>query len=257
MGPPGPTGPRGEKGDIGLQGVQGKVGRPGARGAKGIPGQQGPLGISGPQGAVGEKGDRGDPGLPGPQGPQGAQGPPTGGAVYVRWGRTSCPTGQGTELVYSGRAGGTYSGFQGGGANILCMPNNPDHQQYGGGVQDSSPISGAVYRTSSGQPLVSLNTYSIPCTVCCTTTRVKVLMIPAKVSCPTGWTVEYTGYLMAENRGNYRLQYECVDQNAEAVPGTSGVTNGARLYHVEPNCSGLPCPPYDAQKELTCVVCTR
>ena len=80
------------------------MGEVGPQGSKGIPGPQGPAGISGPQGAVGEKGDRGDPGLPGPQGDQG---PPTGGAVYTRWGRTSCLSGQGTELLYSGRAGGT------------------------------------------------------------------------------------------------------------------------------------------------------
>ena len=143
MGPPGPTGPGGEKGDrgeLGLPGPQGEVGRPG----QGDKGQRGPPGISGPQGAVGEKGDRGDPGLPGPQGPQGAQGPPTGGAVYVRWGRTSCPTGQGTQLVYSGRAGGSHRQHKGGAANHLCMPDNPEHLQYGSGVRGWSSVYGAL-----------------------------------------------------------------------------------------------------------------
>ena len=46
---------------------------------------------------------------------QGAQGPPTGGGVvYTRWG-SSCPSGQVTELVYLGRAGGSHSSVKGSG----------------------------------------------------------------------------------------------------------------------------------------------
>ena len=84
-------------------------------------------------------------------------------------------------------------------------------------------------------------------------------MIPAKVHCPTNWTVEYTGYLMTENNGHYRSTYECVDKDPESVPGLNAVISDASaLLHVEPVCSsGFSCPPYDAGKELTCVVCSR
>ena len=257
MGPPGPTGPRGEKGErgeLGLPGPQGEVGQPG-QGERGLPGSQGPPGISGPQGAVGEKGDRGDPGLPGPQGPQEAQGPPTGGAVYVRWGRTSCPTGQGTELVYSGRAGGSYYNHKGGATNILCMPNDPVHLQYRSGTQGDSRVYAVALEPHSGQPLYSAHSRYLTCAVCYASTRVTILTIPAKVNCPSNWTMEYNGYLIAgrDNR-NGRTMFECIDRNPEAIPGSF---NAAVFYHVEPNCAGLSCPPYDAQKELTCVVCSR
>ena len=33
--------------------------------------------------------------------------------------------------------------------------------------------------------------------------------------------------------------------------------DGGLLYHVEASCNGLPCPPYVAEKELTCAVCTK
>ena len=59
----------------------------------------------------------------GPAGPTGAQGPPgprSGGATYIRWGRTTCPDTEGTELVYKGRAAGSYWDHSGGGANYLC-----------------------------------------------------------------------------------------------------------------------------------------
>ena len=38
--------------------------------------------------------------MKGPAGPAGPPGPPNGGAVYVRWGRKSCPGN--TTLLYKG-----------------------------------------------------------------------------------------------------------------------------------------------------------
>ena len=195
----------------------------------------------------------------GPQGEQGVQGPPTGGAVYVRWGRTSCPTDQGTQLLYSGRAGGSRDYHQGGGANHLCMPDNPDYLQYDSGVQGASSIYGVEYRPHSSQPFINYRGHNVPCAVCYTATRDTVVMIPAKVHCPTNWTVEYTGYLMTENNAHHRSTYECVDKDRESVPGLNAETSDASaLLHVEPVCSnGFSCGAYHAGKELTCVVCSR
>ena len=212
----------------------------------------------GPQGVAGEKGDRGDTGLTGPQRERGLPGPASGGAVYVRWGRTVCPSDQGTELVYSGRAGGSSSGDKGGGANHLCLPDDPDHLQYTSGVQGWSYIYGVENRAFSSQPLQNVLYHNVPCAVCHVTTRATLLMIPAKVNCPTNWTTEYTGYLMTERYTHPRSTYECIDKDPESVSGLNGRdNNNALLYHVEPQCSGLSCPPYDAEKELTCVVCSH
>ena len=51
--------------------------------------------------------------------------------------------------------------------------------------------------------------------------------------------------------------YECVDKDAESVPGSSPNTNGGLFYHVEASCTGLACTPYVDEKELTCAVCTK
>ena len=255
---PGPTGPHGQKGDQGTRGDKGDQGEMGPQGPKGTQGPQGPVGISGPRGPVGDKGDRGDSGLPGPQGERGAQGPPTGGALYVRWGRTSCPSDQGTELLYSGRAAGNRYTHQGGGANHLCMPDDPEHLQYGDGVNGHSYLFGMEYQPHSPQPLRHVYHHNVPCAVCYIATRDTVVMIPANLHCPTHWTVEYTGYLMTEHHGHHRSTYECVDKDPESVPDLNAWSGDTALfYHVEPNCAGLSCPPYDAQKELTCVVCSR
>ena len=98
---------------------------------------QGPYGLPGPQGQPGSPGPtgpnngvKGDSGMPGPQGelgPPGPPGPSGGGLVYTRWGRISCPTTSGTTLVYSGRAGGSHYSHTGGGANYLCLPDDPEY----------------------------------------------------------------------------------------------------------------------------------
>ncbi len=83
-------------------------------------------------------------------------------------------------------------------------------------------------------------------------------MLPARMECPPSWTREYIGYLMSTFRdGHYRTMYECVDQIPDSIPGSAEDENGAVFYHVEAACNGLPCGPYDPQKELTCAVCTK
>jgi len=55
--------------------------------------------------------------------------------------------------------------------------------------------------------------------------------------------------------------YECVDAEPEHVRGMEANAGGALFYFVKTDCSGLgttgQCPPYEADKQLTCVVCTK
>ena len=235
-----------------LRGRDGRDGHDGLPGSPGKDGKDGKDGRDGRDGKDGEVGERGEPGIPGPPGPS------SGGVVYTRWGRTTCPDTPGTELVYAGRAGGSRHNAQGGAANYLCMPENPDYLEYSPGVQDLSPVYGVEYETyPNGDPLRSLYEHDAPCAVCHTTARETALMIPAKTQCPPSWTHEYTGYLMAEYKGHRRTTFVCIDKDAESVPGSAGDTDPVLLYHAEATCTALPCPPYDPQKELTCVVCTK
>ena len=181
----------------------------------------------------------------------------SGGVNYTRWGRTSCPTVPGTELVYAGISAGSWYTNSGGGANYLCMPHNPQYGRYEPGVQGYSPIYGTEYQTEGNSPIATTLQHNAPCAVCYVSTRATVLMLPARMECPTSWTLEYSGYLMSENSAHKRTMYECVDSNPDTIPGSSASTDGVLLYHVEATCNGLPCGPYDPQKELTCAVCTK
>ena len=211
-------------------------------------GRDGRDGVPGPRGLQGQKGKQGVAGPPGPR---------NGGVVYTRWGKSSCPNVTGTTLVYGGRVGGTHYTHKGGAANYLCMPDDPDYLSYQPGVQGRNFVYGAEYETFTGAPLRAVQHHNVPCAVCYTSTRVAVTMIPAKTQCPSTWTLEYSGYLMSENLGHHRSMYECVDKNPDSLPGSASAAYGALFYHVEANCNGMLCPPYNPQKELTCAVCTK
>ena len=252
----GEIGPQGSKGESGMPDAQGPVGEKGDRGIQGLPGPQGAAGISGPQGLAGpqgevgekggsgEKGDRGMQGLPGPQGPS-----PLSGGLYTRWGRTSCPDMDGTETVYSGRIGGSDYG-----SNFVCMPDDPQYLSTSEGIYSMYGVEYYNHPTGS-----NVDYHNAPCAVCYTSTRGTILMLPAKFTCPSNWTTEYSGYLMTDN-DEFHSHHECVDSNPETIPGYDGNQDPNIFYTIKVNCDsnyyGLSCPPY-TNKALPCVVCSR
>ena len=251
----GKDGEQGEQGERGPAGLHGNDGSPGQRGEKGDLGEKGEKGDRGEAGPIGRKGERGVNGIPGLNGVPGPPGPHVAGTTYIRWGRTMCPTGNGTELLYAGRAAGSYFAHRGGGTNLLCLPNSPEY--LGNDATNSqSPLYGVEYHTSIGN--LNLVDQNVPCAVCYTPTRVAMVMIPAWTHCPASWTEEYIGYIMTEYKNHRRIQHYCVDQNAEVIPGEARDVNGAMLHHVDVACNyGIPCPPYSGTNEVTCAVCTK
>jgi len=149
----------------------------GRDGRDGRDGQPGPRGLTG---ALGPKGDRGtaDP-----------KGEGAGGVVYVRWGHNSCPD-TGAQLVYSGRAGGSDHRHQGGGSDLQCLPPDPNYFKTISGIQNYGIMVGAEYEGTNGLVANSQDT-DVVCAVCYVPTRNVVYMLPAKYTCPTGWTRKY------------------------------------------------------------------
>ena len=247
------------RGRDGLTGRDGPAGPPGPAGVQGPRGYRGYRGLEGPPGPEGTDGAVGPPGPQGSPGLQGPPGPTSGGAIYTRWGKSSCPEINETELVYSGYAGGSAHNYGGGGANYLCMPQDPEYSTtltYRDGVQGAAYVYGTEYQS----PLQGLDNHNVPCAVCYVSIRPTVVMIPAKASCPPTWTREYYGYLMVNNRIFARTTFECVDAEQESpLPDSAAEANGALFYHVEADCgtAGLPCLPYNNHQELNCVVCTK
>ena len=185
------------------------------------------------------------------------------GVTYVRWGKNSCPNDTETQLVYSGRAAGSaHNSPGGGGGEILCLPSNPDY------IDDPrstlaaffSVLHGGEYDTWAG-PQNDLGNHNVACAVCLAPTRSAMAMIPAKTQCPSSWTLEYYGYLMAERENGVQFaqsSYTCIDVNADTIPGEARDTAGTHFTYVVAACyNGIPCPQYVANRVLTCVVCTK
>lgn len=194
--------------------------------------------------------------LTGPPGPAGAN--------YIRWGRTTCNNSAETQTLYTGFMAGPLWSAQGGGSNLLCLPDEPEFLPLftAGQQQHRSRVRATEYEIFNSPFFGHLHDENVPCAACFTTERGQKIMIPARVTCPPSWTMEYHGYIMSGDtttNQHHRLTYECVDVDAEAVPGRGfngdGVLN--LIYPVEVTCDGIDCPPYSDGRELSCVVCTK
>ena len=155
--------------------------------------------------------------------------------------------------------GGSHYSHTGGGGEYICLPNNPKYDKYRDGNQAGSYIYGTEYEVNTYNPFKSnLHDHDAPCAVCYVQSRATQLMIPARNDCPSGWTEEYHGYLMAGHSGHtHSTSFLCIDGEAEFVHGSHADRNGALLYLVEGQCGSLPCLPYVSGRELTCAVCTK
>lgn len=214
-------------------------------------------GCDGLTGRDGQKGERGDIGMKGDGGPMGPAGPKSGGVVYTRWGKASCPTETGAELLYEGIAGGS-KWDQLGGVLTISVYQSPHYVSTHILSLDGSFVYGSEYCSVNGV-FPGKNYHNVPCAVCYTAKKSVKLMIPGRITCPSTWTVEYKGYLMAEKYNHARnTVYECVDENAESLAGSDDISNEiTALYFIHSTCNGLPCPPYVDKRVLTCVVCTK
>ena len=178
--------------------------------------------------------------------------------TYIRWGRTVCPTG--ASVVYTGYAAGDHYTHTGSGGNTLCLHKTPEWLSYDDGDQNGATIYGTEFETAGYglAPLVGLQNLDGTCVVC-EVPRSSQLMIPGRISCPTGYTLEYNGYIMANHYTQAaKGSYLCVDAAPE-LAGSSANNDGNLWYPTEVECGSLPCGPngYVSNRELACAVCTK
>ncbi|XP_069134501.1 uncharacterized protein [Argopecten irradians] len=183
------------------------------------------------------------------------------GSTFVRWGRSDCPA-HVTELVYSGYAGGSWSGHAGAAANPLCLPPDPEWLNTTI-VPDSSTgqLYGAEYESYNAHTPFGSNSHDedVPCAVCRPKSFASSLMIPARTTCYSGWTKAYGGSLASGYYAQVAAsQFVCIDENDEPVVGGADRNdNGVLFYGVKAFCGSLKCPPYVQDKFVACVVCMK
>ncbi|CAH1780625.1 unnamed protein product [Owenia fusiformis] len=245
----GPQGPPGPEGKPGPQGTPGAQGTPGVQGAAGRDGRDVVIGqglsISDMSNLLEQlhiaapcrNKSTGAQGPPGPRGPRGL----AGGAVYTRWGRTTCPSG--VEKVYSGIIGNSHYTNTGSGGNYLCLPMEPEWGYTMAGTQSGTYIYGVEYEVQYAnnpfltdnfpdptQPASWLHEQDAVCAVCRVPERSSHFMLPAMKTCPDSWIKEYNGYLMSMHNNFHKTEFICVDESPEADEGGHENKNGGLLY---------------------------
>ena len=84
----------------------------------------------------------------------------------------------------------------GGGTNYQCMPFSPEYSSSSSVGSRAAYLSGIEYESESyGMFPNSAHEQNTPCAQCFTENRAAVMKIPARRSCPSGWTEEYEGEL--------------------------------------------------------------
>ena len=178
------------------------------------------------------------------------------GSTYTRWGHASCPST--ADLVYKGSMAGSHYAQKGAGANHLCLPFDPEYVP-GVGNGGGAYIYGSEYRHANqiNSDKHNIQLRNIPCAVCRVQMRSTTIMVPAHNSCPRSWTREYYGFLMGAHYTYRKMNYICMDREMKTLPGHAGDQGGNLLYSAATQCGhGLDCPPYQAEKPITCAVCT-
>lgn len=192
------------------------------------------------------------------------------GAVYTRWGRTTCA--DGASIIYTGYTAGASWNTGGSSASYVCLSDTPDfvnavpgEQKWKAGIQGTKYKLDADY-SYNNKPFsfannagMKINAGNAPCVVCRTSNRYDTVEVWGKSKCPAdNMKLEYSGFVMTNfpSEEHSRTQYLCVDSAPEVVPGTYQGEGEARLYLVEAGCSTLVCPPYIKNYEVSCAVCT-
>nr|KAG5691962.1 hypothetical protein BaRGS_011353 [Batillaria attramentaria] len=160
-----------------------------------------------------------------------------GTSVYVRWGNAACPASD--QLVYSGVVGGSLYTNTGAATNTLCMSMTPVPSNYLPSGAPYTYVYGAEYRTHD-----SHHVKDAVCAVC-RSPRPTTVMIPGTNKCVSGWTMEYSGFLMAGYPSQAAgSEYICVDSHFGSRAGGNSAQDGKLLYFTLAHCGALPCEPY-------------
>ena len=95
-------------------------------------------------------------------------------------------------LVQMSLERGTFWNISGGGAEKLCLLDQPEYLPNTANIAQAIPSSphvhGAEYEYSAG-PNSNTFQHNVPCAICYASVRSSTIMIPAKIECPPGSTM--------------------------------------------------------------------
>ena len=108
----------------------------------------------------------------------------------------------------------------------MCLPLKPN---YGKDIHQDESQNGALIYSSeyetgswsdSASPWNGVHNAPIVCTAC-EASLGGVVMVPGTDVCPSGFKMEYEGYIMGNHYNQYSGEYLCVDKKPEKGKGTT------------------------------------
>ena len=155
-----------------------------------------------------------------------------------------------------GVAGGGQYNEDGNGANTLCLPHDPEHPPFSISVaegDDYAHLYGSEYRLNLHRVH---SPEDVPCAVCRTHMASSTIMVPGKHTCPVKWQKQYSGLLTASRHVYQKSEYLCLHEDPDFLEGSRNKDDGRLFYPVKSVCGSLPCPPYEDDMLVSCVVCS-
>ena len=139
--------------------------------------------------------------------------------------------------------------------SVFIRNVEPEYDRPVSGVDSGrAHVDGIEYEIYNFPPFAPQHYHDVPCAVCRVTLRGTMIMMPARMMCPSGWTREYNGYLMSARWDQKRTEFICLDRNPEVVGGTHQKESGSVITPVEVRCfnpdpdsysGGLPCDKFE------------
>ena len=169
-------------------------------------------------------------------------------------------------FLIKGSGGTSFNTDTGAGSDILCLHSQPRLDTSLATLANASRST--IYGIEYGFDRIPFSYENncrqtflggdMPCAVCHVQTKTQQIMIPARDSCPTGWTLEYWGFLVSAGVSHRKLTYTCLNNTPESLTGSFADSLSRVIYPVETVCgASLPCPPYVAGIAVPCFVCAK
>ncbi|XP_033759008.1 uncharacterized protein LOC117341268 [Pecten maximus] len=100
------------------------------------------------------------------------------------------------------------------------------------------------------------NDEDIACAVCRNSVHTISVMIPGRTQCYPGWVEAYSGLIVAGYPYHpTNTDHLCMDSLPQPIPGGQSNDEGQLFRPSVTKCGSLPCPPYEEDKLVPCVVC--
>lgn len=142
------------------------------------------------------------------------------------------------------------------GANYLCLPTDPTYLNSNSTENDvRSGVTVTTLQETTGIFPTASNDRVLQCAYCQTTKSSVVTTLIGTTTCPTGWNVEYTGYLVSPTEGSATtsMDYACLSSTPATLSSSAGATGTSGVTLVEQNCESITCT---SNEEIACTVCT-